>query len=62
MQDRGVLVITITLDYSKVPIPILPYFFATATEVPRYYFCKAPSTGSAVLLRSAVPTTAYNMH
>ena len=36
MCDRGVLVITIKLDYSKVP-----------------------STGTAVLLRSTVPTTAY---
>ena len=36
MYDKGVLVITIKLDYPKVP---------------RYYFSKVPSTGTAVLLK-----------
>ena len=46
MYDR-VLVLTINSYYSKVPI----------VPVPRYYFSKVTSTGTAVLLRSTVPTS-----
>ena len=55
----SVLVITINSYYSKVLSIRTAVFFGTV-PVPRYYFSKVPSTGTAVLLRSAVPTTVEN--
>ena len=57
MYDRGILVITIELDYLKVPrtsgavLLIFRY---------RYYFSKVPSASTAALLRSVVPTSGDN--
>ena len=56
MYDREVLVITAykigllkTTEYRYRSTFLLP------VPVPRYYFSKVPSTGTAVLLRSTVP-------
>ena len=54
MYDR-ILAITIDSYYSKVP----KYFFSTV-PVPRYNFSKVPSTGTAVLLRSTLPTYGFS--
>ena len=40
----------------KYRAPVLWYFFSTV-PVPRYNFSKVPNTGTAVLLKSTVPTT-----
>ena len=56
MYDRGVLTITIKLDYSKVLSTEYWHRGIFLLPVPWYYFSKVLSTGTAVLLRSIVPT------
>ena len=57
MYDR-VLVITVNSYYSKVPSTSTAVLFSTI-PILQYNFNKVLSTSTAVLLRSTVPTSAY---
>ena len=56
MYDKGVLVITINWIIKNYRV-LVPWYFLIPLPVLRYYFSKVPSTGTAVLLRTTVPTT-----